>query len=153
MIDLPSVSSPEAIIAGVDASGTCTTSMYDSSMPCRSAVTSTGSVPRNTKLSSSVKPIELWNRASSVSDAASRPTSSISSRRAVVSGGSSATSRLPAGISSTRSSTAARYWRTMTTCSSSVNATTDTAPGCRTISRWNREPSGASNSESHRVMT
>src|SRR5437870_4840669 len=72
------------------------------------------------------------------------PTSSSSSRRAVASGASSATSRLPAGISRRRPSTAARYWRTMSTeAPSSTTGTIDTAPGWWTSSRSNSSPSGS----------
>ncbi len=61
--------------------------------------------------------------------AASSPASSASSRRAVASGGSSPLSRVPAGSSRTRASTAARYWRTSDTVPSSWTGTTVTAPG------------------------
>ena len=63
------------------------------------------------------------------SSPARTPTSSSSSRRAVVSGGSPSTSRVPAGISSSSRSTAPRYWRTRRTVSCSVTGTTATAPG------------------------
>ena len=53
--------------------------------------------------------------------AASSPASSASSRRAVASSDSSSLSRVPAGISSTMSSTAARYWRTSVTVPSSCS--------------------------------
>src|SRR5439155_9032234 len=55
-------------------------------------------------------------------------------------------SRLPAGISSSSSSTAARYWRTSNTASPcSITGTTETAPGWWTMSRSNSLPSGATN--------
>ena len=66
---------------------------------------------------------------------ASSPASSASSRRAVASGSSPSWSRVPAGISSTRASTAARYWRTSVTVPSSWTGTTVTAPGWRMTKR------------------
>src|SRR5437763_3256877 len=72
------------------------------------------------------------------------PISSTSSRRAVCSGGSPSTSRLPAGISNSSVSIAARYWRTSSTASPcSMTGTTETAPGWWTMSRSNSVPSGA----------
>src|SRR5436305_10175639 len=73
------------------------------------------------------------------------PTSSSSSRWAVSSTGSSATSRLPAGTSSSSASMAARYWRTRITSPSGVTGTTTTAPGWWTTSRSNSLPSGSTN--------
>src|ERR1039458_7655609 len=72
------------------------------------------------------------------------PTSSSSSRRAVISGASPSTSRVPAGISRRTRFTGPRYWRTRRTVSRSVTGTTATAPGWRTTSRVKRVPSGDS---------
>ena len=59
-------------------------------------------------------------------------------------------SRMPAGISITSASYGGRYCDTSTTdgfpSASKTSGTTPTAPGERTMSRWNRRPSGASNS-------
>ena len=58
------------------------------------------------------------------------------------SGASPALSRVPAGISSTMVSTAARYWRTSVTVPSSCTGTTVTAPGWRTTTRSKGVPAG-----------
>ena len=72
------------------------------------------------------------------------PTSSASSRSAVCSGGSPSTSRVPAGSRAALDRPGSRNWRTSNTAPPSVTGTTATAPGWRTISRSNTEPSGPS---------
>ena len=83
---------------------------------------------------------------------ARRPTSSASSRLAVSSVGSSATSRRPAGISHISASSAARYWRTSVIVPSSCTGAMPTAPGWCTISRSWRLPSGPSTTATATVM-
>ena len=81
-------------------------------------------------------------------DPARMPVSSSSSRGAARSGSSiepsSATSSVPAGISSSASPTATRYCRTSRTRSSSSMARIATAPGWPAISRVARVPSARS---------
>ncbi len=110
---------------------TISTSMISSSSKFVCVFTS--SVASETHMNSVVKPGVVQKRALSISLPARYPVSSSSSRRAA-SSGSSPGLRPPAQSSSNWVPAACRYWRMRTTSPLSSRGTTQTAPGCTTIS-------------------
>ena len=122
------------------------TVIASSSTPCRSSATAcrpAGEVhPARARRRS---PGEWWNDDEQLpASAASRPTSSTSSRCAHASGSSPSTSSLPAGSSSSQSSRAARYWRTSTAVAVVVDGDDGHGAGVADDRRARRScPSGA----------